>query len=316
MKNNRSRLNSRVLIKSLLKSFDYIVELSRVINSHLEEYSFSLVVIFPFILDQFGIHCVQTTRERVRPGRKWKMHSQIRTPLRPRNSRKSKAGGRRKLWKCASHRIASQRGWRAGVKPSAHVAKTRVSPSREASVYLACIHMQIPIDMTTFTYCIFALGHILARQFPIVGFRPPVRLIDIIGRAADTRLHFYLHTFANQFEPARLCSLVDHCPSLALLFRCFSSCSRADDWPTIFVLASSLPRGYTRVIYFHAGMCAGCRCDADRRRWFGRGYNFARYYCNLLRIFRVRYLDIHRGFYDRWIWTNSPCSSTWRFWRT
>jgi hypothetical protein len=63
--------------------------------------------------------------------------------------------------------------------------------------------MQIPIDMTTFTYCIFALGHILARQFPIVGFRPPVRLIDIIGRAADTRLHFYLHTFANQFEPIR-----------------------------------------------------------------------------------------------------------------
>lgn len=63
--------------------------------------------------------------------------------------------------------------------------------------------MQIPIDMTTFTYCIFALGHILARQFPIVGFRPPVRLIDIIGRAADTRLHFYLHTFANQFEPNR-----------------------------------------------------------------------------------------------------------------
>lgn len=63
--------------------------------------------------------------------------------------------------------------------------------------------MQIPIDMTTFTYCIFALGHILARQFPIVGFRPPVRLIDIIGRAADTRLHFYLHTFADQFDPAR-----------------------------------------------------------------------------------------------------------------
>lgn len=72
---------------------------------------------------------------------------------------------------------------------------------RPAMVYLACIHMQIPIDMTTFTYCIFALGHILARQFPIVGFRPPVRLIDIIGRAADTRLHFYLHTFADQFDP-------------------------------------------------------------------------------------------------------------------
>lgn len=65
--------------------------------------------------------------------------------------------------------------------------------------------MQIPIDMTTFTYCIFALGHILARQFPIVGFRPPVRLIDIIGRAADTRLHFYLHTFANQFACPPAC---------------------------------------------------------------------------------------------------------------
>lgn len=153
------------------------------------------------------------------------------------------------------------RGWRAGVKPSAHVAKTRVSPGREAPVYLACIHMQIPIDMTTFTYCIFALGHILARQFPIVGFRPPVRLIDIIGRAADTRLHFYLHTFANQFEPNRSY----YCPTLVpLVFRRFSSCSCADDWPTIFVLVSSLSRSYTRVIFFHAGMCAGCRCDVDR----------------------------------------------------
>lgn len=83
--------------------------------------------------------------------------------------------------------------------------QVHMSPKRAchrlAMVYLACIHMQIPIDMTTFTYCIFALGHILARQFPIVGFRPPVRLIDIIGRAADTRLHFYLHTFADQFDP-------------------------------------------------------------------------------------------------------------------
>lgn len=85
--------------------------------------------------------------------------------------------------------------------------QVHMSPKRAchrlAVVYLPCIHMQIPIDMTTFTYCIFALGHILARQFPIVGFRPPVRLIDIIGRAADTRLHFYLHTFADQFHPRR-----------------------------------------------------------------------------------------------------------------
>lgn len=103
---------------------------------------------------------------------------------------------------------------RDGVKPSAHVAKARVSPVAERpGIYLACIHMQIPIDMTTFTYCIFALGHILARQFPIVGFRPPVRLIDIIGRAADTRLHFYLHTFANQFERP-------HTPPRSPSFRC------------------------------------------------------------------------------------------------
>lgn len=80
---------------------------------------------------------------------------------------------------------------------TAHVAKACVSL---LPVYLACIHMQILIDITTFTYCIFALGHILARQFPIVGFRPPVRLIDIIGRAADTRLHFYLHTFSALLE--------------------------------------------------------------------------------------------------------------------
>lgn len=161
---------------------------------------------------------------------------------------------------------ASQRGWRTGVKPSAHVAKARVSPGGEAPVYLACIHMQIPIDMTTFTYCIFALGHILARQFPIVGFRPPVRLIDIIGRAADTRLHFYLHTFANQFELNRSSVLArtTTVPPSSYPFRRFSSRSCADDWPTILVLASSRSRGYTRVIFFHAGMCTGCRCDAHR----------------------------------------------------
>lgn len=132
------------------------------------------------------------------------MHSQIRTPMRCIAARAifTEIEGWR-TEETTKVYSTSQRGWRAGVKPSAHVAKTRVSPGREAPVYLACIHMQIPIDMTTFTYCIFALGHILARQFPIVGFRPPVRLIDIIGRAADTRLHFYLHTFANQFEPNR-----------------------------------------------------------------------------------------------------------------
>lgn len=181
------------------------------------------------------------------------MHSQIRAAPILLHRRGARAivsgigGGRRKLYgKCA------MRGWRTGVKPSAHVAKARVSPGQR-SVYLACIHMQIPIDMTTFTYCIFALGHILARQFPIVGFRPPVRLIDIIGRAADTRLHFYLHTFANQFEPTRSSMLAfsEQCPPVPPAFRYFSFRSRADDWTTIFVLEhpQSL-RPTIRVSYF------------------------------------------------------------------
>lgn len=165
--------------------------------------------------------------------------------------------GRRKLWK-----YVQQRGWRAGVKPSAHVAKTRVSPGREAPVYLACIHMQIPIDMTTFTYCIFALGHILARQFPIVGFRPPVRLIDIIGRAADTRLHFYLHTFANQFEPNRSSVLVRArsyytvLPPSRMCFAVFRPCSYADDWPTIFVPMCRAFHAVIRVSHFFMRQCA------------------------------------------------------------
>lgn len=97
-----------------------------------------------------------------------------------------------------------------------------------------------------------------------------------------------------------------HYPSLVPpVFRRFSSRSCADDWPTIFALASSLSRGYTRVIFFHAGMCAGCRCDVDRRRRFDRGCDFARWWCNLLCVFRDCYLGIHRGFCDRWIWTNS-----------
>lgn len=178
------------------------------------------------------------------------------------HSRKSKDGG--ELRKCAS-----QTGeWRAGVKPSAHVAKARVSPGRETSVYLACIHMQIPIDMTTFTYCIFALGHILARQFPIVGFRPPVRLIDIIGRAADTRLHFYLHTFANQFEPNRSSALArttvppSFYPCSVAFFILLLRRRLAND----FRFSVELPRGCTRVIFLHAGMRTGCRCDVDRRR--------------------------------------------------
>jgi len=172
--------------------------------------------------------------------------------------------------------IASQRGWWTGVKPSAHVAKARVSPGRETPVYLACIHMQIPIDMTTFTYCIFALGHILARQFPIVGFRPPVRLIDIIGRAADTRLHFYLHTFANQFEPNRSsvlarttvppsscpCSAVFHPAPVPTIGQRFSF------WRWAFCAV-------IRVSYFSIWEWCRCRCDVNRRRWFGRGYDFA-----------------------------------------
>lgn len=112
---------------------------------------------------------------------------------------------------------------------------------RLATVYLACIHMQIPIDMTTFTYCIFALGHILARQFPIVGFRPPVRLIDIIGRAADTRLHFYLHTFADQFDPARISLHIypmDLCVCVFFSFFFFAVCHLpyrgGDDFRLVF----------------------------------------------------------------------------------
>lgn len=108
---------------------------------------------------------------------------------------------------------------------------------RLATVYLACIHMQIPIDMTTFTYCIFALGHILARQFPIVGFRPPVRLIDIIGRAADTRLHFYLHTFADQFDPARISLHIypmDLCVCVFFFAVCHLPYRGGDDFRLVF----------------------------------------------------------------------------------
>lgn len=162
-----------------------------------------------------------------------------------------------------------QRGWRAGVKPSAHVAKTRVSPGREAPVYLACIHMQIPIDMTTFTYCIFALGHILARQFPIVGFRPPVRLIDIIGRAADTRLHFYLHTFANQFEPNRSSVLVRArsyytvLPPSCMCFAVF----RPAPMPTIGQRFSSrCVEPFTRLYACHIFSCGNARRVQVRRR--------------------------------------------------
>lgn len=104
--------------------------------------------------------------------------------------------GWRREWRVETRRVR-------GRLNQVHMSPKRACHRARPMVYLACIHMQIPIDMTTFTYCIFALGHILARQFPIVGFRPPVRLIDIIGRAADTRLHFYLHTFADQFDPTR-----------------------------------------------------------------------------------------------------------------
>ena len=44
-------------------------------------------------------------------------------------------------------------------------------------------------------------------------------------------------------------------------------------------------RAVIRVSYFfHAGICAGCRCHVDRHRWFGRDCNFAWWWwwCNLL----------------------------------
>lgn len=133
--------------------------------------------------------------------------------------------------------------------------------------------MQIPIDMTTFTYCIFALGHILARQFPIVGFRPPVRLIDIIGRAADTRLHFYLHTFAHQFACSpRLSvpfgSLLSFPPRIGI----FRLLSRT---PTIGERFSLCCRALRVRAIVHACHIFtrenASKCDADRRRQIGDG---------------------------------------------
>lgn len=138
--------------------------------------------------------------------------------------------------------------------------EARVSPNGEAvGCIWVCIHMQIPIDMTTFTYCIFALGHILARQFPIVGFRPPVRLIDIIGRAADTRLHFYLHTFADQFEPTPLVRRSCCGPFLSFRF------PDINDWTAIFVPARRALRAVICVSYFRE--CGNARGVQVRRRW-------------------------------------------------
>lgn len=134
------------------------------------------------------------------------------------------------------------------------------------SVYLACIHMQIPIDMTTFTYCIFALGHILARQFPIVGFRPPVRLIDIIGRAADTRLHFYLHTFADQFEPTSVRRVRRPSRRGSTVFRIFPSRPQrlTDDFrPAVEPFRT---RCHTRVTFPRAATRPASRCKVDTRR--------------------------------------------------
>lgn len=145
---------------------------------------------------------------------------------------------------------AGKRAAGGRVEASAHVAKARVSPNGEAvGCIWVCIHMQIPIDMTTFTYCIFALGHILARQFPIVGFRPPVRLIDIIGRAADTRLHFYLHTFADQFEPTPLVRRSCCGPFLSSRF------PDINDWTAIFVPARRALRAVICVSYFRERKC-------------------------------------------------------------
>jgi len=139
--------------------------------------------------------------------------------------------------------------------------------------------MQIPIDMTTFTYCIFALGHILARQFPIVGFRPPVRLIDIIGRAADTRLHFYLHTFADQFarSPAIRSLLSLCCCSRIGIFRFLLSppCSATPTIGRRFGCPAEARcwRVYARASDFYArGNAHRCNADGNWRspRFFAR----------------------------------------------
>ena len=79
-------------------------------------------------------------------------------------------------------------------KLTAHVAMQRVaytgvSPVHpggfEALSYLPCIHMQIPIDMTTFTYCTFALG--------------PYRIVERwAGGRARTFANFPLLAFGHQ----------------------------------------------------------------------------------------------------------------------
>lgn len=182
-----------------------------------------------------------------------------------------------------------------------HMSSKRACHRVEERRYIwPCIHMQIPIDMTTFTYCIFALGHILARQFPIVGFRPPVRLIDIIGRAADTRLHFYLHTFANQFEPNRSSVLArttvppSSCPCPGV-FRFPLLCRRlANDFRSAVE-----PFAVIRVSYFSMRECAqgagatsiyaGDLAGAAISPGGGGAICYA--------FFRDCYLGIHRGFF-------------------
>lgn len=63
-------------------------------------------------------------------------------------------------------------------------------------LYIAYLHVHPYADSLLIwqhlhtAYSLWAI-YSLSCQFSIVSFQPPVRLIDIIARAADTRLHFY-----------------------------------------------------------------------------------------------------------------------------
>lgn len=237
----------------------------------------------------------QTTRKRARPGRKWKMHSQIgAAPTRCIAARAIFAEiERRRTEETAKECAAAHRDGGDGRELNrVHMSSKRACHRVEERRYIwrasICRSPLIWQHLHT-AYSLWAI-YSLANS-PLLAFgHQCVWLTLLVAPLTPDYISICIHSRTSLSPTARLCSLVPlSLPRPARVPAFFVSRSCADDWPTIFVLPSSLSRLYA----CHIFPCGNAHRVQVRRRytpviWQGLP-NFAWWWwwwwCNLLCVF-------------------------------
>lgn len=237
--------------------------------------SFIIILISPFILDQFGELRANNGESAFGRGvnekciRKsaWRRCVALRCI---RENRRTEDGG--KLRKCASQTGESGGRELNRVHMSPKRACHRVEKRRYIWRASICRSPLIWQHLHT-AYSLWAI-YSLANS-PLLAFgHQCVWLTLLVAPLTPDYISICIHSRTSLSPTARLRSLV------------LLSLPRSTRVPAFFILllrrrlandfrfSVELSRGCTRVIFLHAGMCTGCRCDVDRRRWFGRELRF------------------------------------------